>query len=376
MSKKTIFYDSHLKLNAKMIEFGEWLMPLHYGSVVKEHLMVREHCGIFDCSHMAEIIISGKGASTFFNQVVASDLSKLALGSAVYTLFLNESGFVLDDVIVYRLEEEKFFVVVNAVNRKKIFQWIEVKLEEQNISDTLEIMVEDKSDDYALLALQGKQADNIINQYFPDFCDTVKSFQYKRCVYEGISMMVSRTGYTGEPGVEIFIDVAEDSANKKAIQLFEELANTEGVTACGLGARDSLRVEKGYSLYGHEINETIHAIEAGLKRLISWDKKVCIGRDALISYNKQDLTIKLVGLELLEKGIPRTGDMLISNDGIVGDLLHDGAIGNVTSGVYSPVLKKGIALGFISSKYNLDDVIKIQSGDKCLKTKVVSKKFL
>lgn len=353
--KQIPLHDLHLENGAKIVDFFGWEMPIQYSSIVKEHNAVRENVGIFDVSHMGEFLFKGKGAFDFVNSLISNNLNKIEIGKAMYSGMLYDNATFVDDVIVYLLEEEKVLMVVNASNIDKDFQWVTEKLHFSNYKD--EVSLENVSDQYCLLAIQGKKSDTVIPEIFPNLQKEIP-FQFEVYPYENEHIIIANTGYTGEKGIEIF--AAPEVAKKifsKAISL--------GVTPCGLGARDSLRLEKGYSLYGHEISDKINPFESGLMWTVDMGKDF-IGKDSLQKIIDAGAKKKLKGL-LLEKGIARDGDSVFDQNGK--------EIGKVTSGTFSPSLKKGIALAFIH-KDNQDKEIFVKIRDKQYPAKIVKRIFV
>lgn len=353
--KKIPLHDLHLKNGAKIVDFFGWEMPIQYSSIVKEHNAVRENVGIFDVSHMGEFLFKGKEAFDFVNSLISNNLNKIEIGKAMYSGMLYDNATFVDDVIVYLLEEEKILMVVNASNIDKDFQWVTEKLHFSSYKD--EVSLENVSDQYCLLAIQGKKSDSVIPEIFPNLQKKVP-FQFEVYPYENEHIIIANTGYTGEAGIEIF------AAPEVAKKIFSKAVSL-GVVPCGLGARDSLRLEKGYSLYGHEISDKINPFESGLMWTVDMEKDF-IGKDSLQKIIDAGAKKKLKGL-LLEKGIARDGDSVFDQSGK--------EIGKVTSGTFSPSLKKGIALAFIH-KDNQDKEIFVKIRDKQYPAKIVKRIFV
>ncbi len=340
MPNKTPLYSlCKDKFNAHFINFCGWDMPVRFSSTLEEHLAVRSNVGIFDVSHMGNFILYGEDAYDAINLLIANDLKKIFPGQAIYTPLLYENGTFVDDIIVYFNNSKYFNIVVNAANIEKDYSWIKDNLQKRGFSAELQ----DVSSDHCLLAIQGRKSVEIISKLFSDH-DQNLPFHFSIVKYGGEEVMVANTGYTGEPGVEVWCK------NAIAPELFENAVNL-GALPCGLGARDSLRLEKGYSLYGHEITDKTNALEAGLGWAVALSKGDFIGKSALEKIKAEGLKRKLTGLVMVEKVIPRSEYLVYDSD-------REGkqAIGEVTSGIYSPSLKKSIALAYIPKDYQKGEV--------------------
>lgn len=313
-----------------MVPFAGYEMPVQYAGIVAEHVAVREHAGLFDVSHMGELKLTGPGALEQANRLVTNDLARIADGQAMYTCCCNEQGTILDDLILYRHSPEHILVVCNASNRGKIVAHFQAELSG--------IQFEDQSDTTALLALQGPKALEVLAAAKLSFdASALKIFRFQAGQLAGVDSLIARTGYTGEDGVEIFC------ATSDAVAIWDALlsAGAEfGVQACGLGARDTLRLEARLSLYGNDIDETTNPLEAGLGWTVKLDKADFIGKAALEQIKAAGLTRKMVGFECIGRGIARHGYPVIPSGG--GE-----AIGVVTSGGPSPTLSKNIGLAYV-----------------------------
>ncbi len=310
---KTPLHSIHKKLGARFTEFHGWEMPIQYSSIVEEVKAVRDGVGVFDISHMGRFFVSGKGVLDTLQNLTTNDLKKLSPGRVQYNLFTNERGGVKDDVTIYMFGEDRFFICVNAGNRGKIKEWLGKFT-----------AVEDVSDRTVQIALQGKESERVLAKFFD-----VSDLRYYRFKVFG-NTIVSRTGYTGEDGFEIYAPVEEGR------DLFNELLKE--AVPCGLGARDVLRIEAGFPLYGHEISEDITPLEANLDRFVDLSKDF-LGKEAMLS---KGVKRKLFGLELTTKGVPREGYRIYKGEEEVGV---------VSSGTFSPTLGKGIALCFVDVKH-------------------------
>ncbi len=354
--KKTALFETHLKLNGTMIDFAGWSLPIQYTSIIKEHLSVRQGVGVFDCSHMGNIFIDGKGTITFLNYLIANNMSKITLQKTIYTLLLYENATIIDDVMIYLKNEEEAILIVNACNIEKDFNWIKEKA--NSFSKTLNVV--NHSNEYSLIALQGKESKKVSDRILKGVFDALKPFSFIEASYQNKSCLISKTGYTGEDGIECMIP------NKMATSLFKSFIEN-GAIPCGLGARDCLRLEKGFSLYGHEINEDINPIEAGLEWTVDLRKEDFIGKKALIDIKKKGIRKSLNGFIIEERGIARHQSKIYDK--------KKNIIGSVTSGVYSPILKKSIGLAFISKTY-CDPIFWIESKKKLLKATKHKRKFV
>lgn len=346
--KRTPLYNQHSKLNAKFTEFSGWEMPVQYSSIIDEHNAVRTNAGVFDTSHMGTFLISGSAAEKFLNYVTLGNISGLSVNKARYSMILNENGGVKDDIIVYNLGNE-YMVVVNAGNLDKDWQWL-------NKHKPSDVNLKDISSEIALLAVQGPKAVEILQtlletdiadmRYFTISDLKIKDLNPKFC-------KIARTGYTGEDGFEVFIS-KEQSGDfwNKLIEM--------SVKPCGLGCRDTLRLEAGMPLHGHEISEEINPIDAGFIKTINWDNDF-IGKDKLTPFKDMPLK-KSVAFECME-GIARANNQIF---------LNDKNIGYVTSGTFSPTLKKAIGLAIIDSDVN-DAELEAEIYNKRRKIQVVKK---
>lgn len=342
--QRTPLTEWHRVAGAKLVDFAGWEMPLSYSGVIDEHETVRRSAGLFDISHMGRIAVEGPAAETLLQRVVTRDLAKMADGSARYTLVCNDSGCVLDDVVVYRRTGRQFLVVVNASNRSKILAWLErqaaalASLPAGKVGGG-DVQIWDLSEAIAMIAVQGPAALRLLEPMTMMADGAVltgmKRWTVKQAVIAGAELLLATTGYTGEPGVELFVDAA------KAVQVWEAVltaGNAQGVKPIGLGARDTLRLEMGYSLYGHELDETITPLEAGLNWAVDLDGKEFIGCEALHRQQAAGLSRQLAAFALPDRAVPRQGYRLLRGDR---------AVGVVTSGNVSPVLQRGIGLGFL-----------------------------
>jgi len=330
--KRTPLYDAHTALGARMVEFGGWEMPVWYEGVVAEHRAVRTRAGLFDVSHMGEFVVHGPEALPYLRRMLTNDAAALEINRAQYTLMPNASGGTVDDLLLYRLAEDVFLMVVNAANIDKDRSWLE-----SHLSGV--VSLDDRSADTALLALQGPLAVTVLAGLTRLPVWTMEYYHFDRGEVAGVQAMVSRSGYTGEDGFEI-MTAADDAQDVWQALLSEGRAH--GIRPAGLGARDSLRLEAAMALYGNELDEDTSALEAGLGFFVKLDKPEMMGMERLRREKAEGVHRKLIGLQCTERGIPRHGY----------PILADGqAIGAVTSGTMSPTLGAPIAMGYVPPEY-------------------------
>jgi aminomethyltransferase len=327
--RQTPLYECHVEAGGRMVPFAGWQMPVQYAGVIEEHQAVRTAAGLFDVSHMGEVRVSGEGAEAFLQKLTPNDVSKLAPGRAHYTGLLTERGTYIDDLLIYRLAADDFLVVVNASNAGRDFQWIASYARSSGVS------VVDESDRYALLALQGPKAAAILEPLATPGATALRYYGFQQGEVAGRPALISRTGYTGEDGFELYV------APEHAPEIWRRLLDAgreHGLAPAGLGARDTLRLEAAMALYGHEIDETTTPFEAGLGWVVKLDKGDFLGRDALVAQRDGGLERKLVGFEVQGRGIARQGHTVVS----------DGqAVGTVTSGTWSPTFQKALGLAYV-----------------------------
>lgn len=336
MEKKTPLYDCHVNQKGKLVPFAGYLLPVQYETgVIAEHMAVRQNAGLFDVSHMGEVLITGKNALEFLQRLLTNDFSTMNIGGVKYSPMCYENGGVVDDLLVYKQAEDKYLLVVNASNLQKDVEWIKSKLYG-------EVYIEDISQSIAQIAIQGPKAEEILRTLTKDENIPGKYYTFKEnCPVCGIQVLISRTGYTGEDGFEIYMD------NKDASLLWETLlekGKDMGLLPCGLGARDTLRLEASMPLYGHEMDDTITPLETGLDFAVKLKKENFIGKEAMIS-NKS--TRKRIGLRMIDRGIARENCPVF-----LGETL----IGHTTSGTFSPYFGYPIAMAIVSREELLGDV--------------------
>lgn len=342
--RKTPLYQKHVDLGARMIDFAGWIMPVEYEGIIVEHKTVRNKAGLFDLSHMGEVIISGDGAGRFLDYVFTRKISTLAPGEIAYSPMCLPDGGIIDDIVIYRRAAD-YMLVVNAANREKDVAWLQGQAAAWKQAHGEEVTVDDQSDAIALLAVQGPESQAIVQKLTDADLSAVASFRSVDTTVAGVSALVSRTGYTGEDGFEIYIDAADAPA------LWDTLlaeGKEHGLVPVGLGARDTLRLEARLPLYGNDIDETTNPLEAGLRWTVDFDKGDFIGRDALMKVRDEGVTRRLIGFEMVDRGIPRKGYPLRA--AAEGDEAGD-VIGYVTSGTHSPSLDRPIGLGYVEAAY-------------------------
>ncbi|MGE5048509.1 MAG: glycine cleavage system aminomethyltransferase GcvT [Deltaproteobacteria bacterium] len=326
MALRTPLYDAHLEAGARMVEFAGFDMPVQYKGVLEEHAAVRSDVGIFDVSHMGEVTLEGPRALEAAQGLITNDLSKCKDGQAQYSALCNEKGGVIDDIIVYRFSPERLFVCVNASGREKDFEWMRAHAGK-------DVAVGQRSDDWAQIAVQGPNAPKLVDSLCEPKVLDLGYYHFREATVAGVrGCIVARTGYTGEDGFEVFVPPSG------ARKLWDALVE-RGATPCGLGARDSLRLEVAYRLYGNDMDEEHTPLEAGLGWIVKLDKKGgFVGSEALVRQKQQGLSRKLVGFKLTGKGIARHGYPALKEGQRVGE---------VTSGTMSPVLKEPIGLAYV-----------------------------
>jgi aminomethyltransferase len=331
--KKTTFNSIHKKLGAKLVEFAGFEMPIQYSSIIAEHKAVRNSVGVFDVSHMGEVFVTGKKALDFVQHISVNNAAKLFPGRVQYSAMCYPDGGIVDDLLVYNISAEEYMLVINASNVEKDFNW----MVENNKFD---VRLENKSDDYSLLAVQGPKSGDVIQKLMNNKLD-LEYYHFRKDKVAGVDMIVSRTGYTGELGYELYFTGDESVAEKIWNAVFE--AGKEfNIQPVGLAARDSLRLEMGYCLYGNDIDKTTNVLEASLAWITKLDKGEFIGKDSLLKVKEAGTKRKLVAMVSDEKTFPRHGY----------DIMVNGTkVGTVTSGTVSPVLEKPIALGYVNSQY-------------------------
>ncbi len=331
-AKKTALHEIHTRLGAKMVEFAGYMMPIQYRGIKEEHFKVRQSVGIFDVSHMGEFFIRGAGSKDFLQKMTLNDIGKLEENRAQYTAMCREDGGLIDDLIIYCLDDH-YMMIVNASNRRKDYEWLQSHLQAG-------VELEDRSDEISLFAVQGRNAQATLQKICDVDLADIKFYWFRQGKIAGRDAFVARTGYTGEDGFEIGVDASTSPEVWDAILAAGADFDIEPI---GLAARDTLRLEMKYCLYGNDIDEGTNPIEAGLGWITKTDKGEFIGRDAILQVKNDGPGRKLVGIEMQEKAVPRQG-YRVEKDGK--------EIGFVTSGTYSPSLEKGIAIAYLDVPHN------------------------
>ena len=360
--KNTPFTHKHIALGAKMAEFAGFNMPISYSGINDEHATVRNNAGVFDVSHMGEFILKGENALDLIQRVTSNDASKLTAGKAQYSCLPNDKAGIIDDLIVYCIEENKvYMLVVNSSNIQKDWDWI-------TSHNTKDAEMHDISDKTCLLAIQGPNATKILQPLTELDIMNLKYYTFVKGKFAGIdNVLISATGYTGSGGVEIYFEDKDGAADKIWDAIFTEGAS-QGIKPIGLGARDTLRLEMGYCLYGNDIDDTTSPLEAGLGWITKFTKDFT-GKGILEKQKAEGVTQKLVGIEMVEKGIPRHGYEIKDHMGAT--------MGRVTSGTQSPSLGKAIAMGYVNSVFSpIGQQVYIKIRDKLLVAKVVKMPFV
>lgn len=357
--KSTALTSLHLSLGAKMVPFAGYNMPVSYSGLNEEHLCVRQAVGVFDVSHMGEFILKGPDALDLIQRVTSNDAAVLSDGKAQYSCFPNETGGIVDDLIVYRLDAETYMLVVNAGNIEKDWNWLQ-KHNQKGVD------MKNISDQTSLLAVQGPKATHTLQKLTSVTLAEIPYYSFVRGKFNGVeNVIISNTGYTGAGGFELYFDNAQAENMWRAIF---EAGKEFGIKPIGLGARDTLRLEMGFCLYGNDIDESTSPIEAGLGWITKFTKDF-VNRNAIETQKKNGVNRKLVGFEMIERGIPRQGYPVTAADGKV--------IGKVTSGTQSPSLNKAIGLAYVQSEFaKTDTELFISIREKGIKAKVCKIPFL
>jgi len=357
--KKTAFNSTHKKLGAKLVEFAGFEMPVQYSSIIEEHKSVRTSVGVFDVSHMGEIFVSGSKALDFIQHITVNDASKLFPGRVQYSAMCYPDGGIVDDLLVYNLGDNEFMLVINASNIEKDYKWM-------IDNNEFKVDIDNQSDEYSLLAVQGPNSHTVVQKLVSDNLD-LEYYHFKREKIAGTDVILSRTGYTGEIGYEIYFKGNESEGENIWNAIFNE-GREFNIQPAGIAARDSLRLEMGFCLYGNDIDQTTNTIEAGLGWITKLDKGEFLGSEALKKIKEEGIKRKLVGMISDEKFFPRKNYPIYTNGK---------NIGTVTSGTVSPILEKPIALGYIEKEFSKPDTeINFLIREKELPAKVVKLPFI
>lgn len=360
MVKETYLHDKHVALGAKMVDFAGWHMPVQYSSIIEEHKTVRENVGLFDVSHMGEVFVSGKEASAFLNKVVPQDIEKLDYEKAVYCQLPNKNGGLIDDLIIYKIGIENYLVICNASRIDEDLNWL------VRNKRGMDVKIDNQSHNYSLLAIQGPRAIDLIRKMGYNVQNQA-SFTIKPAIIEGIRLLASRTGYTGEDGFELLV---ENEFSEFLWDKILEEGKEFNIKPIGLGARDTLRLEAALHLYGNDLDESTTPIEAGLSWSVPKDKKADYnGKEIIMSQISNGVSKKLVGLVMLDRNIARHGYEVYYN----GE-----KVGHITSGCVSPSTGKNIALAYVKNDKEIctDTVVQVMIREKLHDAKIVKRPFV
>lgn len=355
MDKRTCLYEKHIGLQAKMVSFGGFEMPIQYTDITDEHLAVRQHCGVFDVSHMGEVLVTGPEAERFVQHIFTNDVKGAEPGKIFYGMMLHENGGTIDDLLVYKEADDRFFLVINAANIDKDYAWISSEAQKY------EVTTENQSEYYGQLAVQGPDSERIVEAVLGLQCSELVFYTFKKVEVEGETLIVSRTGYTGEDGFEIY------GSHGYIQQAWDKLMSCGEVKPCGLGCRDTLRFEVGLPLYGDELTDDLSPLEAGLGMFCKIDKEEFVGREAVARQKEEGVTRKIVGIELASKAIPRHGYEVVVNDEVVG---------HVTTGYNSIMTGKSVCMALVDIAYaKLDTPVQVRIHRKLHDGVVTKKRF-
>lgn len=355
-NKRTCLHDRHVALGALMQPFGGYDMPIQYSSIIEEHNAVRQHCGVFDVSHMGEVYITGKDAEKYVNYIFTNDVTNAPLNSIFYGMMLYPDGGTVDDLLVYKMGENEFFLVINAANTDKDVEWI------RQHAEGYDVTIDHCSDYYSQLAIQGPEAESVMEEVLHLSCKDLAFYEAKTIDVNGELIIVSRTGYTGEDGFEIY------GSQAYIVQAWDALMESKRCTPCGLGCRDTLRFEAGLPLYGMELSKDITPVMSGLSMFCKLDKPEFIGKEAIAKQKEEKPKQKVIGLELEGKAIPRHGYAV----------MKDGQqVGIITTGYHSISLDKSLAFALVDLEHSkLGTELEIQIRKKTFPCVVVKKRFL
>jgi len=359
--RRTQLYELHRE-TARITSFAGFEMPLWYEGIIPEHLSVRRNVGLFDISHMGRVLVEGTDSERFLNYIITNNVSKLRRNDAQYSVMCNEHGGIIDDFVVYRLDFNKFLVVFNASNRETDYNWL------LSHTQAFEVMISDISDDVAMFAAQGPRAAGMLQKISTADLTKIERFRCTDSKLADVDVFMSRTGYTGEDGFEIFVWNASLSKPESAIRLWREILKAGepyAIKPCGLGARDTLRLEAGLCLYGNDIDESTTPLEARLSFVVDFEKESFIGKDSLTKQKSGEIERRRVGIKMIGRGIPRPGFDICSDD--------DVKIGYVTSGSFSPLLEYGIGIGYIrTAQMPEDELVYVKIRNSLVEGRVVS----
>jgi len=354
--KKTCLYERHVALGAKMVSFGGFEMPIQYTDIADEHQAVRGHCGVFDVSHMGEVRITGPQAEDFVQHIFTNDVAGAEVGKIFYGMMLHPNGGTIDDLLVYKMGEAEFFLVINAANIDKDYAWISEQ------AKSFDVTTENQSELYGQLAVQGPEAEDVMEEVLGLDCKELVFYTFKTIPAMGETLIVSRTGYTGEDGFEIY-------GSPQYIQgAWDKLLASHRAKPCGLGCRDTLRFEVGLPLYGDELSDTISPVMAGLSMFVKLDKPEFVGKEAVAQQKAEGVSQRIVGIELADRAIPRHGYDVVNAEGET--------VGTVTTGYSSISTGKSVCMALVNTPYaKLDTPLAVRIHRKLHEGKVVKKRF-
>lgn len=354
--KKTCLHDRHVAQGAQMVPFGGFDMPIQYEGIVEEHNAVRNACGVFDVSHMGEVLVTGPDAERYVGHIFTNDIREIPAGKILYGMMLNENGGTVDDLLVYKRADNDFLLVINAANIDKDVAWI------MKNAEGYDVEIQNLSDDLSELAVQGPEAEAVMEQVLGIQCKELEFYTFKESMLDGHHILVSRTGYTGEDGFEIY------ASHEAIVALWDALMESGRAKPCGLGCRDTLRFEVGLPLYGDELADDISPVEAGLSMFVKLDKPEFIGKEVIERQKAEGTARKLVGLELADRAIPRHGYEVLND--------ADEVVGYVTTGYRGISVDKSIAVALVATPYaGKDNELKVRIRRKTFPSRVTGKKF-
>lgn len=353
--KKTCLWERHNALGAKMVSFGGFDMPLQYTDIADEHIAVRTACGVFDVSHMGEVLVSGPQAEAFVQHIFTNDVADASVGKIYYGMMLNPHGGTIDDLLVYKEGNDRFFLVINAANIDKDYAWITEQ------SQSFDVVTQNLSDRYGQLAVQGPKSEDVVERVLGLECKELVFYTFKETEVDGETIIISRTGYTGEDGFEIY------GSHAYIQKCWDKLMESGEAKPCGLGCRDTLRFEVGLPLYGDELTDEISPVEAGLGMFVKTDKDEFVGKEVVARQKKEGVTRKIVGIELEGKAIPRHGYDVVADGNVVG---------TVTTGYNSISTGKSVCMALVNIDYaKLGTPVGIQIRKKVFPGTVIKKRF-
>ncbi len=353
--KRTCLYERHIKLGAKMVSFGGFEMPIQYTDIADEHVAVRTACGVFDVSHMGEVLVTGPEAERFVQHIFTNDVANAPVGKIFYGMMLHPNGGTIDDLLVYKEGDERFFLVINAANIDKDYAWISEQVK------SFDCVAENQSEYYGQLAVQGPKAEAVVEKVLELPCAELAFYTFKKMQVGEETIIVSRTGYTGEDGFEIY------ASHDLIRQMWDKLIESGEAKPCGLGCRDTLRFEVGLPLYGDELTDELSPIEAGLGMFVKVEKEDFIGKEAVARQKAEGVTRKIVGIELEGRAIPRHGYEVVSDEEIIG---------HVTTGYNSISTGKSVCMALLDIRYaKLGTPVQVRIHKKLQPGVVIKKRF-